>query len=262
MHTMTGVFSCILLWAAAVAGQQAQILSVTPDIELIPLDDGYYIHRTWYDFNTDRRMPSNGLLLVRNGFALLVDTPNTDEQTGELYRYVRDSLRARISTVICGHSHSDCLGGLGWLHRRGVSSIAGDKTRAICIEQGLPVPDRSFADSLSLTFEGEPVLCEYSGGGHTIDNITVWFPASRILFGGCLVRSVDARTLGFTGEAVPEQWAETIAVLQERHPDAQTVIPGHGEHGGPALLDHTIALVREFLGTKEAASEDNAKHEK
>lgn len=58
-----------------------------------------------------------------------------------------------------------------------VESISGDKTKAICVSQSLPIPHVTFSDSMEFKFEGEEVQCRYFGGGHTIDNIVgyIWW---------------------------------------------------------------------------------------
>ena len=245
------VLRCVLVFLSLfIVTTQAQPVAepiiVSPDIELFRLDGSFYIHTSWYEFPGFGRAPSNGLLLVKDDKALLIDTPNTNEQTAELHHFVRDSLHAEIKTVIVGHSHSDCVGGLQYLHDQGVQSVSGEKTKKICLAKNLPIPTVSFVDSLEFDFAGERIICRYFGGGHTIDNIVVYVPDSKILFGGCLIKSKSAGGLGYTGEAMLDEWEETLDKVRQAFPDARVVIPGHGAYGGSELLDHTAELVREF----------------
>lgn len=130
-------------------------IGVTTDIELIKINENYYIHTSWYDFPGFGRFPSNGLIFIKNGKALLIDTPNSNEQTLSLYSYLKDHLNAAITKIIVGHSHSDCMGGLSVLHEKGVESVAFTKTIHICKSQKLPIPRKSFADSIGFEFEGK-----------------------------------------------------------------------------------------------------------
>jgi metallo-beta-lactamase class B len=81
------------------------------------------------------------------------------------------------------------------------------------------------------------------GPGHTEDTIVVWLPDVEVLFGGCLVRSATAQSLGYTAEADLERWPATIEALQERYGHARLIVPGHGRPGGAELLAHTLELL-------------------
>lgn len=85
----------------------------------------------------------------------------------------------------------------------------------------------------------------YPGGGHTIDNIVVWLPKSKILFGGCLVRSLESKSLGYVGEAHIEQWSDSVKRVLAKYSEAKLVIPGHGKFGDIELLNHTEKLAEE-----------------
>jgi metallo-beta-lactamase class B len=64
-----------------------------------------------------------------------------------------------------------------------------------------------------------------------------------ILFGGCLIKSIDSNGLGNLSDAVVADWDKTIEKVMKKYPVIKTVIPGHGNFGGPELLTHTIELV-------------------
>jgi len=217
-------------------------IRIDDDLQLVRLEDSLYIHISWHTLPAYGRIPSNGMLLIRNGEALMIDTPMDDEKTERLVRYIRDSLNARVSTLLIGHSHDDCMGGLGWLQTTGVKSIANQRTVDICREEGLPVPSHSFDQKMELAFHGEWLECRYFGPGHAADNITVWFPGRKILFGGCLVKSAEAGTLNPVQGSDPERWGETVGKVMTQYPDIRQVIPGHGPFGGIELLLHTMAL--------------------
>ncbi|MBN1650541.1 MAG: CfiA family subclass B1 metallo-beta-lactamase, partial [Bacteroidales bacterium] len=75
------------------------------------------------------------------------------------------------------------------------------------------------------------------------DNITVWIPGKKILFGGCLIKSIDSKGLGNLSDAVVNDWDMTVEKVMKKYPEIKTVIPGHGDFGGTELLTHTIELV-------------------
>ncbi len=156
---------------------------------------------------------------------------------------MRHTLHADVSLLIIGHFHDDCLGGLEYIQSEGIESLANIRTVDKCREIGLPIPSSSFQDSLLIDFRGISLECRFWGAGHSFDNITVWIQDKSILFGGCLVKSIDSKNLGNLSDAVVEDWDETIRRIIKKHPIIKTVIPGHGSFGGKELLTHTISLV-------------------
>jgi len=72
----------------------------------------------------------------------------------------------------------------------------------------------------------------------------VWIPAKKVLFGGCLVKALNAKNLGNTTEADLTAYPKTLKKVKETYPDAKTVIPGHGQPGSLELIDHTINLCK------------------
>jgi metallo-beta-lactamase class B len=226
---------------------QAQVLVVDDDIQLVHLHDSVFLHVTWDNDATYGRFSSNGMVLIRSGQALMVDTPTDDEKTERLVRWLRDKLSVKVTRVVIGHFHDDCLGGLGYLHRSGVISISNRLTAEKCRELKLPVTFIQFNDVLNFDFNGVPVECRYFGGGHTPDNITVWLPGMKILFGGCLIKSAESKGLGNLSDAVVDEWASTVEKLMATYDNIGIIIPGHGNTGGPELLEHTIRLVDAHL---------------
>src|SRR5690554_7809374 len=127
-----------LIGVVTAVAQVNTILEVDNDIRLIMLHDSVYVHVTWDYHENFGRFSSNGLILIRNSQALMVDTPMDNEKTERLTNFIRDSLSADVTTLIIGHFHDDCLGGLEYLHQNGINSIANTRTVTKCRELGLP----------------------------------------------------------------------------------------------------------------------------
>jgi metallo-beta-lactamase class B len=224
---------------------QNQIVLVDGDIQLILLKDSVFMHVSWDETEGWGRFSSNGLIIIQNGEAIMVDTPMDDLKTRNLVNFLNDKMGVRVIKVISGHYHDDCIGGLPYLHSLGVVSIAGIKTAEKCLEQGLPVPQMPFSDSFTFELNGLTIVCRYFGPGHAPDNIVVWIPEMKILFGGCLLRSMEASGLGNLSDAVVAEWDATVEKVMEAFPEAEIVVPGHGNYGGKELLSHTIFLVKQ-----------------
>lgn len=222
--------------------QAVQPVHVSEDIELRQLAEHVWLHTTYIEYPGYGRIPANGLIVIDGASAAMIDTPWNDEQTSLLCDWMSQHLNATIQHVIVGHSHEDCLGGLAEPHRRGATSYALDLTQEKAKNEGLPVPQTIFSESLSVMVGDTELVLRYFGGGHTVDNIVVWLPESKILFGGCLIKAANAKNLGNTKEADVESWPGTVQKVIDAFPEAKIVVPGHGHYGGQELLSHTIAL--------------------
>ncbi|HEY0271583.1 MAG TPA: MBL fold metallo-hydrolase, partial [Chitinophaga sp.] len=134
-------------------------------------------------------------------------------------------------------------GGVNALARQGIATYASARTVALCRQHGSPVPAHAFYIDTTFRFGGTAISTFYPGAGHTLDNIVVWLPAEKLLFGGCLVKSTEAKDLGYTADGDVKAWPAAIAALRRHYPGAR-VIPGHqGWAGDP--LQHTLDLLQE-----------------
>jgi metallo-beta-lactamase class B len=223
-------------------GQENNIIRVSPDLELIKLSDNAYIHVSHSLIPGFGRVASNGLVFISKGKAFLFDTPADDTLTETLVRYIETNLKAKITGFVPNHWHIDCMGGLAYLQQRHIKSYANHLTIEQAKIHGLPLPDQAFSDSLHLSLGGKDILLYYPGPAHATDNIAVWIPSEKILFAGCMVKSMDSKNLGNTADGDLKQYPETIKHLMTRFPQANIVIPGHGAYGGPELMTHTLEL--------------------
>lgn len=238
-------FTLLFISSVFCFGQKKQI---NKDLEIEKLTDKIYFYTSWSDIGEWGRVGSNGIVIIDNGKALLCDTPADVQQTKDLFEYVTHSLNARISLFVPNHWHGDCVAGLEYLNEQGVESYANKMTNDILESKSLPVAKHSFTDSLFLNLEQIPVECYYLGGGHATDNIVVWLPSEKILFGGCMVKDMSSTVMGNTSDAAPlPEWLSTIETVETKFPDARIVIPGHGQYGDRKLLDHTKELIRRNL---------------
>ena len=82
----------------------------------------------------------------------------------------------------------------------------------------------------------------FQGASHTLDNVVVYFKSRRILYGGCMIKARNARSLGFTGDADMTAWPESAHKALKCYPEARIVVPGHGTWGDLELIRHTTEL--------------------
>lgn len=235
--------STLALVAAAGAAPPAP-QQLSPDLSVRELAPGVWLHTSWADVPGFGRVPANGLVVVSEGEAAMLDTPWDDALTARLMDWMSSSLHVHTTTVIPTHAHNDNLGGLAEAHRRGARSIAMEATREAARATGKPVPLQGFVGLTTVSIGGRTVELRFPGGGHTRDNIVAWLPDAGVLFGGCLVRGSETANLGYTKEADLDAWPTTIRTVMDLYPGARIVVPGHGAPGGQELLTHTLDLLR------------------
>src|ERR1035437_6299676 len=212
-------------------------------IELIKLSEHAYVHVSYAEIPPYGQVASNGLVFINGGEAFLFDTPVTDSQTKVLIKWLKDSLKLKIVGFVPNHWHRDCMGGLSYLQNLHIKSYANQKTIDIARSKHLPVPVYGFKDSLQLKLGNKLIKCYYFGAAHTLDNIVVWIPSEKILFPGCMIKSMDSKNLGNTTDGDLSAYPKTINKLIKKFPSAKIVIPGHGAIGGFELIRHTKELL-------------------
>lgn len=221
--------------------------------------------------------PHNSLMVWSDETLLLVDTPYTPEATEALLRWFKEQRALtqlgnsdyEIAAINTGF-HYDNLGGNRYLIEQGIPVYGSELTARLIEERGealreltltwLSAPaDRRYyeaheqlsyvaptkrfdvEDGLEITFGGETVQVLYPGPSHTPDNVVVYFPARKLLFGGCMILAGDK--VGNTADADMEAWPESVRSLMDL--DVDMVVPGHGDRLDPGLIAHTIELLTE-----------------
>ncbi len=238
-----------MLVALALAGCQSsrvatkqESLRVSDDVTLQPIVPGVWVHTSYFDVPDYGRTGANGLVVIDREDAVLINLPWTDDQTAALFDWIAKSSGATVKTVVPTHFHQDCMGGLAEAHRRGATSWGLDKTIALARKDHLPVPQCPFQFQTAVRCGQTIILLSYPGAGHTTDNIVAWLPRQQVLFGGCLVKSLDEQSLGNTSDGDLAAYPTTLQKVRAAYRNARIVVPGHGDWGGPELIDHTLKL--------------------
>jgi metallo-beta-lactamase class B len=212
-----------------------------PDLEVRRLRPGYWLHVS----RDAQGIPANGMLVRTARGLVLVDTGWSADQTERLLAWSRRALGGRVREAIVTHSHDDRTGGLAALARHHVPVVALDLTADRLRQTATAeVPARVFTAAESVRTDPLGFEAFYPGPGHAPDNIVVWFPDERILFGGCLVKAEAAPDLGNVADADLSHWPAAVDAVRARYPEAAIVVPGHGPVGSLQALVHTVDLLR------------------
>lgn len=223
---------------------QPKELYNSKDLVITQVSENAFEHTSFKQTDDFGYVPCNGVV-VRDGNEVIVfDTPTNVKSSDGLIRWIKDSLKCKILAVIPTHFHDDCTGGLQAFDEQGIPSFALQKTIALAKEFQMPVPKNGFQDSLRLSLGNTYVTARFHGEGHTRDNVVGYFPKEKLLFGGCLVKTLGA-SKGYIGDANVPAWSGTVTKVKQAYPDAKIVIPGHGDFGNTQLLDYTIQLFKQ-----------------
>jgi metallo-beta-lactamase class B len=210
-------------------------------VDILPLSPRIFVHRS----SDAHGVPSNGLIAVVDGGLLLVDTAWTAAQTEAILRWAEDRLGARFIGAVITHDHGDRAGGISALFQRKIPVAALDLTVDKLARRDVHGVAPLFTARAGATKDPRGFEAFYPGPGHAADNIVLAFPAAGVLFGGCLIKSIAARDLGFTGDADRAAWPAAIRRVAERFPHPGIIVPGHGavDMIGTSSYQHTLDLL-------------------
>lgn len=215
-----------------------------PGLQIVQLRPGVWVHTSHYRFPDGAVYPSNGLIVQEGEHLLLIDPAWGAEATEELLARIDGEIGLPVTRAISTHFHDDRTAGVDVLAEAGVDVYAHPMTQTLSASHANPVPRIALPELAAVggSVALGSVEVFYPGPGHARDNIIVWLPAQKILYGGCAIREMATDTLGNTTDADVAAWPASVRRVKERYPQTQLVVPGHGEVGGAELLSHTIGL--------------------
>jgi metallo-beta-lactamase class B len=222
---------------------KARVVYKSKDLRVRQISENSFEHTSYKQTTDFGKVPCNGLIVRNRNEAIVFDTPTNDKSSGELIKWIKESLHCKINAIVPTHFHDDCLGGLKTFDENNIPSYAYFKTIELAKENKYVVPKNSFTDSLILKVGDETTRVKFFGEGHTKDNVVAYFPSENILFGGCLIKEVGAGK-GYLGDSNVSEWSVTVEKLKKEYPNVKIIVPGHGEYGDKKLLDYTIKLFK------------------
>ncbi|KAA6432637.1 subclass B1 metallo-beta-lactamase [Dyadobacter flavalbus] len=234
----------VLLFSGCQTAKVSDKSYTSPNITVQKVRENVYRHTTFLQTESFGKVSCNGMVVFDRNEAVIFDTPVNDSMSAELIKWVDDSLKCKVIAIIPTHFHADCLGGLNAFHERGIPSYASNLTIKAAKLKNYAVPQNGFDNILKIKAGHKKVIAAFYGEGHTRDNIIGYFPDEKVMFGGCLIKEMNA-TKGNLEDANVNDWSETVTKIKAEYPDAEVVIPGHGESGSTALLDYTIKLFQQ-----------------
>ena len=216
-----------------------KVIYNSADLIITQIANNSFVHTSYLQTNDFGNVPCNGLIVRKSDETIVFDTPTNNKSAEVLIKCIKETLHCKINAVIPTHFHDDCLGGLKAFDENKISSYAYFKTIELAKANNYVVPKNSFNDSLILKVGDENIIVKFLGEGHTKDNVVAYFPFEKVLFGGCLIKELNA-SKGYLGDANISAWSNTVENVKKEYPNVKIVVPGHGAFGNKKLLDYTI----------------------
>lgn len=216
-----------------------------PKLVITPLTGDFYVYTT-YNTYKERLISSNGMYLITDAGAVIIDSPWDTTQ----FQPLLDSIKARHGkdAIMClaTHSHDDRTAALAYFQSKGIKTYTTRQTDEISKQRKEKRAAYTIDKDTVFTIGQYRFQTYYAGPGHTPDNIVVWFEKDKVLYGGCLVKSTEAETLGNLADANTTAWPSTIKRIQKKFKRPKYIIPGHQSWASRKSLKHTLYLLNEF----------------
>lgn len=230
-----------ILFLITVSHLSAQ--STKSKLDIAHLTGDFYVYTTYNTFQ-GITFPANGLYVLTTEGVILLDSPWDTTQFQPLLDSIAYKHHQTVVLCIATHAHEDRTAGLTFLRNKGIKTYTTQKTDSICQLRNEKRAEFLFQNDTVFTIGQHRFQTLYAGPGHTEDNIVVWFEQEKILYGGCLIKSTEARDLGNLADANTKAWPNTIKKIQAYCQQPQYIIPGHQDWSSKNALAHTLNLLK------------------
>jgi len=190
------------------------------------------------------------MFVLTDSGAVLIDTPFDTMQFQELLDNIESMHSKKVVCCLATHSHNDRTPGLEYYSTLGIPTYTSTMTDSLCVKRNEKRAQNHFINDTTFKVGEIEFSVFYPGKGHAPDNIVVWFPESKVLYGGCFVKSVESKDLGNLADADVKAWEVSMQGLIKKYPDVKYVIPGHFGGTDKKSLKHTLRLVQKWNTAK------------
>src|SRR5699024_11053083 len=141
-------------------------------LEIAHLEGDFYTYTT-YNTYQGVKYPANGLYLITNEGAVMIDTPWDTTQFQSLLDSIKLKHDQNVNMVIATHWHSDKTAGLEYYRKKGIKTYTTVHTDSLSKENNMKRAE--FLIEKDTTFQVGQYSFEtfYPGEGHTADNIVI-----------------------------------------------------------------------------------------
>ncbi len=198
----------------------------------------------------------NAAVYVGEEFVTVVGATFSSESARLLAREIAKVTSKPVREVIDTNDNLDRAGGNAYFRRIGARVVSTGLTRELMERDWdtliadakarypeypsppLSLPDVTYRGDFQL--QGGRVRGLYLGPSHAPDDIFVYFPQEKVLYGGCVLKE----QLGNLALADLVEYPKTLTKLKELHLGYTTIIAGHWSPiHGPELVDQYLHLL-------------------
>src|SRR5579871_6212428 len=214
-------------------------------LKIEKLNDSFYVYQT-FNLYKGELVSANAMYVLTSDGAILFDTPWDSAQYQPIIDSIRIKHHQQIKMVIGTHSHNDRAGGFSFYQKKGIPTYATALTNELLLKDNHAASTHVIKSGDKFSIGKESFEIYFPGAGHTLDNIVIWFPKEKLLYGGCFVKSAEAADLGYIKESDTKEWPKSIERIKQKFGTATYVISGHDDWHDASSLNHTLQLLRKY----------------
>lgn len=214
-------------------------------LQISHLTGDFYVYRTFNDYK-GAKVSANAMYVVTKEGVVLFDAPWDKTQFQPLLDSIEAKHNKKVVMVFATHSHEDRAGGLEFYRQKGIKTYSGKLTDEILKQNKEARAEFIISNDAAFSVGQYNFEVYYPGKGHSPDNIVVWFGKEKILYGGCFIKSAEAKDLGYLGDANVKEWEKSIKKMQSKFKKPKYVIPGHDDGTTRESIKRTLKLVQEY----------------
>jgi metallo-beta-lactamase class B len=224
--------------------------TIHPQLKITQLTGNFYIYTT-YSIYEGSQIPANGMYLVTDNGIVLFDTPWDTTQFQPLLDSLMQKHNKPVSICIATHWHSDRTEGLEYYRKLGIKTFTTFLTDEWSKRNNKKRAEYLMSKDTVFNIGNYSFEVFYPGEGHTADNIIIWFPKEKILYGGCLIKGVQDKTLGYLGDANINEYETTLRKVKKKCTAPNYIIISHSDWNNNNSLQHSIKLAKKLKKKKD-----------
>ena len=195
------IFPLLLVYSIA-AFAQTKVLK----IKTTHLTGNIYVCTSYGILDDGSVFPANDMYIITPTGIILIDTPWGEAETKQLMDTLWSRYHKKILLCISTHFHADRTGRVDVLKKEGIKTYSSLLTKQLAKQRNEKQPEFTFTGDTTFNVNNVILQVYYPGEGHTKDNIVIWLPQSKVLFGGCFIKSLDATDIGNLVDADLKAW--------------------------------------------------------
>jgi len=251
MRLKESVLALVILFLVVFAFAEPPLASSeSPRLVLTRLTDKLYISEDYF------YVKENSVVYIGNSYVTVIGATWTPRTAGLLADEIAKITPKPIREVVDTNHDLDRAGGNAYFKSIGARIVSIKMTRDLLKREGersveltrrafpdypkidIVLPDQVFAGGFSL--QDDDIQGIYLGPSHKPDDIFVYFPKEKVLYGGCVLKE----QLGNTDGADLVEYPKTLRKLKQLNLDIATIVAGHySPVHGPELIDQYLQLL-------------------